>query len=357
MVNMKILKSGLVLLLTIPAIAGCGEREEAKQRLEEAKTMYENKAFAAAKNLIDTINLRYPHEIEIRKEALTLMRLVERGECERNIAYCDSVLPICLEEAEVLKKGFVFEKDTAYDDIGKYVRKTMTIERNVERSYIRCGVNEEGEMYIASVYFGSNPIHHTGLKFSINDGTFAETPSIPYDGGVNYRFKDMDNTTEVVTYKGENCKTSANFVFVTDEKERIKAEYTGGKPFSLYLSDNDKKDIKATCKLAMLLSEINAMQKEKIRSEKKIKRIDEKLNKQEGTGKRKSAATRNTRSFSKRTQVNSTNECNRLSNRQVNKNKRTYFVFLSACTIFVASEKKWSYGTTGRYIQKNSITL
>ncbi|MDR0700322.1 MAG: hypothetical protein LBG28_14075 [Tannerella sp.] len=277
---MKLLKSSPVILLIFMLLATCGERKEAGRRLEEAKTMYENKAFAAAKSLIDTINLCYPHEIKVRKEALTLMRLVERGECERNIAYCDSVLPICLEEAEFLKKGFAFEKDTAYDNIGKYVRKTMTIERNVERSYIRCGVNEEGEMYIASVYFGSNPIHHTGLKFSVGDGTLAETPSIPHDGGTNYRFNDMGNTTEVVTYKGENCKTIAGFVSVTDEKERIKAEYTGGKPFSLYLSDNDKKDIKATYKLAMVLNEINAMQKEKVRSEKKIKFIDEKLNKQ-----------------------------------------------------------------------------
>jgi hypothetical protein len=278
---MKILKSGSVLLWTILILTGCGEEKEARQRLEEAKTMYENKAFAAAKSLIDTINLRYSHEIEIRKEALTLMRLAERGECERNVAYCDSLLPIRLEEAEVLKKGFAFEKDTAYNDIGKYIPKMMTIERNVERSYIRCGVNEEGEMYIASVYFGSNPINHTGLKFSINDGTLAETPSIPYDGGVNYRFKDMGNTTEVVTYKGEHCKTIAHFVFVIDEKERIKAEYTGGKTFFLYLSDRDKKDIKATYELAMTLSDINAMQKEKIRSEKRIRLIDEKLNKQE----------------------------------------------------------------------------
>jgi hypothetical protein len=274
----EILKSGGALLLTLLILTGCGEEKEARQCLEEVKTMYENKAFAAAKSLIDTINIRYPREIAVRKEALTLMRLVERGECEQNIAYCDSLLPVRLAEAETLKKGFVFEKDTAYDDIGKYIRKTMTIERNVERSYIRCGVNEEGEMYIASVYFGSNPINHTGLKFSVSDGTLAETPSIPYDGGMNYRFKDMGNTTEVVTYKGENCKTIASFAFVTDEKKRIKAEYTGGKPFALYLSDNDKKDLKATFELAMVLSEINAMRKEKIRAEKKIGLIDEKLN-------------------------------------------------------------------------------
>jgi hypothetical protein len=283
---MKFLKLGLVTLPVILLLVGCGDGKEAGERLEEAKNLYENKQFAAAKCAIDTINIRYPREIAVRKEALTLMRLVERGECEQNIAYCDSLLPVCLAEAEKLKKGFVFEKDTAYDDMGHYIRQAMTIERNVERSYIRCGVNEEGEMYMASVYFGSGPVNHTGLKLSAGDGTFAETPSIPYDGGINYRFKDMGNTTEVVTYKGENCKPVAGFIYATDGKVRVKAEYTGGKPYSLYLSDADKKNIKVTCELAMALSNIHAMQKEKVRSEKKIKLIDGKLSEAKENGNR-----------------------------------------------------------------------
>jgi hypothetical protein len=219
--------------------------------------------------------------VSVRKEALTLMRLAERGESERNIAYCDSLLPIRRTEVEGLKKGFVFEKDTAYDEIGRYIRQTMTVERNVERSYIRCGVNEEGEMYMASVYFGSQPVGHTGLKLSTKDGSVAETPAIPYDGGLNYRFKDQGNTTEAVTYKGEHCKTLAALVCLTDGKSRIKAEYTGGKPYALYLSDADVKAIRATYELAMTLSEIHALQREKARSEKKISQIDAKLNRNE----------------------------------------------------------------------------
>ena len=274
---MKIFKSVSAILLLAILITGCGKDNEAQKRLDEAKAMYENKDYIAAKSAIDSINILFPREIEVRKGALTLMRLVERGECTQNISYCDSVIPIRVGELDGLKKGFVFEKDSVYDEIGNYIWNTMTIERNVERSYIRCGVNEEGEMYMASVYFGSRPIDHTGLKLSVNDGAFAVTPAIPYDGGVNYRFKDFGNTTEVVTYKGEHCKTTANFVTVMDSKERIKAEYTGGKAYSLYLSDNDKKAIKATYELASALSEIIAMQKEKTKSERKIMMIDEKL--------------------------------------------------------------------------------
>ena len=269
-------------LLTVITVAClitcCGEGKEAQKRLDEAQALFENNQFIAAKNVLDSINLLYPREVAVRKQALTLMRHVERGECERNIAYCDSLIPICIDELAGLKKGFVFEKDTAYNVTGNYIPNTMTVERNVERSYIRCGVNEDGEMYMASVYFGSAPINHTGLHFSTTAGTFAETPSIPYDGGLNYRFKDLGNTTEVVTYKAEHCKTIANFIMIINEKDRVKATYTGGKSFSLTLTDADKKAIRATYDLANVLSVINAMEKEKIRAANKIMLIDQKLN-------------------------------------------------------------------------------
>ena len=274
---MNIIKIGIGLIFFSLLVVSCGEGKEAQKRLDEAKALYENKQFAAVKIAIDSINILYPKEIEVRKEALKLMRLTERGECEQNIAFCDSLMPLLVEELDKLKKGFVFEKNPEYDDIGKYIWNTMTIERNVERSYIRCGVNEDGEMYITSLYFGGSPINHTGLKFSTNNNMVAETPAIAYDGGVNYRFKDNGNTSEVVTYKGDNCKEVANFISIIDEKLRVKAEYTGGKPYSLYLSDNDKKAIKATYELASVLSEIIAMMKEKDKAEKKIMLIDEKL--------------------------------------------------------------------------------
>ena len=275
---MKLFKIGTFFVCFILLLSSCGKTKEARAHLEQAKQLYEMQEYTAAKNAIDTIRVLYPREIEVLKDALTLMRMVERGESQRNIAFCDSLMPIRMEEAEKLKTGFVLEKDSVYEDIGNYVWKQRTIEQNVERSYIRCGVDEKGEIYLASVYFGSKPLNHTGLKLSTPDGLFAETTAIPYDGGMNYRFKDMGNTTEVVTYKGENCIDAVNFVYSVDDKARIKAEYTGGSNFSLNLSENDKKAIRATFDLAVVLSDIETMRREKEKSTKKIMYIDAKLN-------------------------------------------------------------------------------
>ena len=266
-----------LMVITTLFLAGCGKTREARAHLAEAKLLFETQNFEEAKKAIDTIRVRYPREIGVLKESLTLMRLVERGESERNIAYCDSLTPIRMEEAEKLKKGFILEKDTTYVDVGNYVWQQQTIERNVERSYVRCGVDEKGEIYLVSVYFGNRAINHTGLKLSTSDGGYAETTPIPYDGGMNYRFKDLGNTTEVVTYKSEKCIDAVNFVYSAGDRVRIKADYTGGSAFSLYLSENDKQAIKATWDLAAVLNDIESMRKEKERATKIIMYLDEKL--------------------------------------------------------------------------------
>ena len=145
-------KLAICITLIAAILTGCnGDEKAAQARLDKARAMYENNEFFGAKNEIDSIRALYPKEVKVLKQGLTLMRQVEVKEAERNIAFCDSLLPIKLEEVEGLKKGFAFEKDSVYEEIGNYIWKQQTIERNVQRCYVRCGVNEEGEMYLASV--------------------------------------------------------------------------------------------------------------------------------------------------------------------------------------------------------------
>ena len=270
-------KSAICIALAAVTLTGCNNDEKkAQARLDSARNMYERNELFAAKSEIDSIRILYPKEFKVIREGLILMRQVEQKEAERNLAFCDSLIPIRQQELEGLKKGFNLEKDSAYNEIGNYVSKQQTIERNIQRCYIRSGVNEKGEMYLASVYFGANPLNHTGIKLSTKDGLFAETPAIPYDGGLNYRFKDLGNTTEVVTYQGEKCEDAVKFIFA-NQKERIKVEYTGGKPYVLYIADADKKAIASTYELATVLSDIEKLTKEKEKAIKKLAYLEKKL--------------------------------------------------------------------------------
>ncbi|WP_106829334.1 hypothetical protein [Parabacteroides pacaensis] len=267
----------LSLLVLMTFIACNNTSKKAQARLVHAKELYEKNDLYTAKQEIDSIRILYPKEYKAIKEGLTLIRQIEVKEQKRNLAYCDSLLPIRQAQAEEMKKDFLLEKDTAYNEIGNYVFKSQTIERNVQRCYIRCGVDEKGEMYLASVYYGKNPLKHTYIKVSTPDGLFAETQAIPYDGGNNYRFEDLGMTTEVVTYKSDKAKDAIKFIY-SYPKERIKVEYMGGKPFIIYLADLDKKAIQVTYDFACVLSDIENIQKNVEKSKKKLDYLTKKLN-------------------------------------------------------------------------------
>jgi len=272
-------KSISTILLLVVLLYSCNNNEkQARAMLEQAKTMYEQNELFAAKNEIDSLRAHYPKEVGVLKDGLELMRLIEVKEAERTIAYCDSLIPIKLIEAETLKDGFIYEKDDAYQELGNYTWKQQSIERNLQRCYIRCGVDEKGEMYLASVFFGARPINHTSLKVSTTDGLFAQTATIPYDGGRNYRFEDLGNTTEVVTYKGDAGVDAIKFIYA-NEKERIKAEYMGGKAYTIYITDADKKAIAATYDLATVLNDIDTMVTQREKALSKIEYMKGKLQK------------------------------------------------------------------------------
>ena len=264
-------------LLLLCVLSSCNQdAKQAQEGLDRARAYYERNEFFSARNEIDSVRAKYPKELGAMKEALTLMRQIDLREAERNIAFCDSLMPIRLHEADSLKAGFTFEKDSAYEEIGNYIWKQQTIERNVQRCYVRCGVDENGEMYLASVYYGGHPIDHTSIKLSTPEGLYAETASIPYDGGVNYHFKDMGSTTEVVTYKGTNAQDAIKFIY-DHAQERIRVEYKGGKPYVIYMAEADKKALVATYNLATALTDIHRMVETKRKALKRIAYLNEKM--------------------------------------------------------------------------------
>ncbi len=238
------------------------DKKLAHENLERARILSENDQFEAAKHSLDSLKVNFPNEISALKEGLQIMRQIEIKELERNICYCDSMLVVKTAQADSMKQLFLFEKDPKYDDLGKYLDKQQVLERNLGRSYIRSGVNELGEMYIASVYHGGAQIKHNQLKVSAPDQSYAETAVIPKDGGVNFSFQDLGMTTEVVTY--QKGKDNAVILFIyNNSKASLKANLLGGKPYSFIISEGDKKSLIKTYDFSIVLSDIQRLEKEK----------------------------------------------------------------------------------------------
>lgn len=262
-------------------LIGCNQnKEKASLLIEEARELYEMGSLNQAKLRIDSMRTTFPKEFDLINEGRQLMRRIELKENERNYAFADSLLTERQTQAEILKKDFVLVKDEQYEELGTYILKGLTVERNIERCYIRTGVNEYGDIYIASVYFGKGNIKHTGIRVEIKDGSNAETIAIPYDGGTNYRFSDGGNQTEIVTYKKENENGVINFINHYKD-QRIKVTYTGGKPYIIYLDDLSKKSIAKSYDLAVVLTDITRLNQEKKVAAGKIEFLKKKIEEKE----------------------------------------------------------------------------
>lgn len=257
-------------------LASCSNERAARKQLDAARIAYQSGDLNAAKRMIDTIKVLYPKEFGVKKEGLVLMRHIERIEQERTAIYCDSLLQVKLVEVEPLKKGLVLQKDTLYEAIGNWISKLQSIERNVQRCYIRSGVSETGEIYLASVFYGKGALKHDRIKVSIPSGEYAETEAIPFDGGSNYRFEDFGNTTEIVTYRQPKDNGVIDFIY-RNADQRLKVEYRGGKSYTLYMDDQAKRALKGVYDLGIVLADIERLKQERALALKRLTYLNTKL--------------------------------------------------------------------------------
>lgn len=249
--------------LLLAILAACnGDQKLAQERLERAKQLNEKGQYIAAKMQIDTIRLLYSKQYDVLKEAVVLIREIERREQSRNSIYCDSILKDLRTKEELLKKDFVLDKNAEYQTLGNWVLKSQKVESNLKRSYIRCGVDEQGNMNLVSVYYGSQPIHYTAMRISADETTFAQTLPVEENGGTNFTFVDNGMTSQIITYSRKKENGVSGFVRLYGYK-RLKVEYLGGKSYSYILDDQTKIAILQTHSLYQIMSAINRFTEEK----------------------------------------------------------------------------------------------
>lgn len=268
----------IIFLFSLALFFSCNSKEkEARALLEEARSLYDSSEYIGAKLLLDSLKTTYTKEFPVQRERQALVKEIELSEQNRNLLYCDSLLSIKVPEAETLKKEFIFEQDTAYEATGKYLYKTQSVEQNIQRSYLRSTVNEKGEMLLFSVYYGGKALRHAALKVSLRGGEYAQTESIPFDGGNNYTFTDGGMITETVTYAHGKDNGAIAFIANYEGKEAIKLSYLGDREYTTTLSSVNQKAISATYRLAIALSEVEELKKQRTIALAKIDYLKERM--------------------------------------------------------------------------------
>ena len=179
-------------------MASCDKgKAQAEYQLELAQLAYKQGNFNEAKHLIDSIKILYPKAYDARRKGIRLMQQVELTEQEQTLHFLDSAMNVKQEELAEIIGNYKMEKDTLYQKVGNYFWPTQTVERNLDRSFLRFQVSELGAMNMTSIYNGTYNIHHTAVKVTAPDGTFAETPM----SKDSYETSNLDRKIEQADYK------------------------------------------------------------------------------------------------------------------------------------------------------------
>ncbi|MBR5934623.1 MAG: hypothetical protein IKZ89_00560 [Bacteroidaceae bacterium] len=203
------MRKTLIIMAIIALATSCKENVEkqASKHLDNAKEAFSIGNFNLAKQEIDSIRILYPKAFETRKQGIRLMQQVEEAEQLRALEYEDSMIVAATAAFEKIKGDYVFEKDERYQDIGLYTIKSQAPTRNIDRTYIRAQVDEQGKMTLISSYSGSSYLHHDWLKLSVDD-KYVDTP-VSND---RHEFKDLDVCYERVSFINGNDGGAAAFI-------------------------------------------------------------------------------------------------------------------------------------------------
>lgn len=257
---------GITFLLLILMLFSCGSSQEDKGRvkLERAKVLLQNQDTTNALQELDSISRLYPKAAYSINAAKNLRDEINWDLLQRYESEVDSLSDII----QNLEKNFIKEK-TEFDRDTQYVHKRQQFENRWNKSFLRVHLNEKGDIYFSSNYYGSQFINHNGIR--VYDGPEQAKTERLEEGDVNiHRSEFLDGKWERVTFMNGNENNVIEFIALNTSL-RLKAVFLGEKYYYIILEEYDKNAFKQ----ALTLS--NTIKKKRFLS-KEIKRLQVALN-------------------------------------------------------------------------------
>ena len=245
----------------IIALAGllfsCGksEKELAAEKLALAKNLYEMGDTTQALMQVDTIQKMYKGAIQVIVDADRFEKKIYADLLYKKQDEMDS-LNVKLEK---LKSKFTTEK-TDFDRYTQYIHKRQDFKRRWNKSFIQIHLDERGELYISSNYYGDKWLEHTGLRVYDND-IQAKTDKVPLDNVLNHHSDFLDTKWEKVTYRDGADNGVIEFIAQYADRN-LKAVFLGSRYYYIVLENDDKQAIKDALALSKVLKHEAQLKKE-----------------------------------------------------------------------------------------------
>ena len=271
-------KKYLIPLLAALFVSACNSGEKGAQALlRRAEAAYEAGLYQKSIALIDSLKKSYPKAFDSRRQGQELVRKATLADQIENLQFLDSVLNEKHTLLAQVKKEYLFEKDTAYQQLGLYYHPSQQLEKNLHRSHLSFRVNERGELVMTSIYCGKQSIHHYGVRVTAPDATYMETPSAKE----TYESSIMGEQIEKSDFRIGEDGGVMEFIY-HHAGENLKVQFQGEKSYTTTMSASDRQALVAVYDLAQLLDFIYQMEQEREACYVKIRFIKNQLEGEKG---------------------------------------------------------------------------
>ena len=246
--NTKIVYFSLCALLLVACAPS--DTEQAQVLVQQAQTLVDNGQWRQARIVLDSVHATYPREVAQRRLAKALGDSITYLEAQSTLAYADSMLPPLLEQSDKLLKQFKYEKETQYEDNGRYVHRLLHTNSNTARNFLQAYVRDDRQTIVKSYYYGSHQVNQQQVTLS------AQGEEVRFSGS-NHAF-EVEGWHEIMTLEDENALQLLNFISA-HHSDRVRVHGAGLKPnhtWVYYLNDKEKEALSATYQLGFLMKDI-----------------------------------------------------------------------------------------------------
>ena len=243
---------GSILIITL--LISCTSTAEKKAEVDFARVekLITNHELSNAMEFLDSIMVWNKDNYGIVGKALKRKNAIALDYHKGIIEMSQSRIQALDPQVAALSKGFIFKPGEAGLP-GTYEHKRQTVESSWNRTFLKVGLNEHGDVWLVSHYYGTEWIDHTSLRIYDNDN-YILTDTIGLGHEWNRKVEDMGDRWETIEFRDGSDAGALAFI-AENYKKPIKVRLTGKKFQYIVLENYDKEAIKNGMELAQVLKE------------------------------------------------------------------------------------------------------
>lgn len=206
--------------LTAAALTSCGDKDKdaATALLSEAQTQFDARDFNGALATLDTLDARFPAQVDIRRDAMHLRPKVIEASSLLELASTDSLIAVLTISGDSLRNTLTFIPDSFE---GYYTSSRISSRKPADAPGLYARMSPEGVFTVISS--AKKGTESTAVALSAS-GAEARSADVACDGERN----DRSRGVEIITFMPAECDTIGHFALI-HKGEPIKVSFIGAK--------------------------------------------------------------------------------------------------------------------------------